>query len=195
MGYVALSELKSALGISGSTEDDFLNLAINAATTSIDDLCGRVFTPDTSATARIYRAQPYYTVVDDIHTTTDLVIKTDTSGDGTYDTTWASTDYQMEPLNNVAKGFPLRNIRAVGDYTFPVYGDGLASVEVTAKWGWASLPEPVEQACLMLASRLYNRKASPMGVIGVGDFGPVRISRSDPDFQTLILRYALPAVA
>ena len=195
MGYVALSELKSALGISGSTEDDFLNLAINAATTSIDDLCGRVFTTDTSATARIYRAQPYYTVVADIHTTTDLVIKTDTSGDGTYDTTWASTDYQMEPLNNVAKGFPLRNIRAVGDYTFPVYGDGLASVEVTAKWGWASLPEPVEQACLMLSSRLYNRKASPMGVIGVGDFGPVRISRSDPDIAAMLLRYALPAVA
>jgi len=101
----------------------------------------------------------------------------------------------MEPLNNVAKGFPLRNIRAVGDYTFPVYGDGLASVQVTAKWGWASLPEPVEQACLMLSSRLYNRKASPMGVIGVGDFGPVRISRSDPDIAAMLLRYALPAVA
>jgi len=57
------------------------------------------------------------------------------------------------------------------------------------------LPEPVEQACLMLSSRLYNRKASPMGVIGVGDFGPVRISRSDPDIAAMLLRYALPAVA
>ena len=113
MGYVALSELKSALGISGSTEDDFLNLAINSATTSIDDLCGRVFTTDTSATARIYRAQPYYTVVDDIHTTTDLVIKTDTSGDGTYDTTWASTDYQM----TCVEGFLLLTRRQRREYT------------------------------------------------------------------------------
>lgn len=195
MGYVTLSELKTALGISGSTEDDYLNLGIDAATSAIDDLCGRVFTQETSATARTYRAQPYYTVVDDIYTETGLVIKTDTSGDGTYDTTWASTDYQMEPLNNLQKGFPLRNIRAVGDYTFPVYGDGLASVQVTAKWGWASVPKPVKQACLMLSSRLYNRKASPMGVIGVGDFGPVRISRSDPDIAAMLIRYALPAVA
>ena len=193
--YVALSELKSALGITGSTDDDFLNLAIDSAEESIDDLCGRVFTAAGSASARTYRAQPYLVVTDDISTLTGLVVKTDTSGDGSFDTTWASTDYQVEPLNNLTKGRSVNNLRAVGSYTFPVYGDGLASVEVTAKWGWPAVPDSIKQATLMLASRLYSRKASPMGVIGVGDFGPVRVSRSDPDIAHLLMDYRRPGIA
>ncbi len=98
--YVALSELKSALGITGSTDDDFLNLAIDAAEQAIDDLCGRVFTAAGSTSARTYRAQPYLAVTDDISTLTGLVIKTDTSGDGSFDQTWTSSDYQVEPLND-----------------------------------------------------------------------------------------------
>ena len=193
--YVALSELKSALGITGSTDDDFLNLAIDSAEESIDDLCGRVFTAAGSASARTYRAQPYLAVTDDISTLTGLVVKTDTSGDGTFDTTWASTDIQAEPLNNLVKGRSVNNLRAVGSYTFPVYGDGLASVEVTADWGWPAVPDSIKQSALMLASRLYSRKASPMGVIGVGDFGPVRVSRSDPDIAHLLMDYRRAGVA
>jgi len=193
--YVALSELKSALGITSSTDDAFLNLAIGAAETAINDLCGRKFTADGSASARTYRAQPYICVTDDVSTLTGLVVKTDTNGDGTFDTTWSSSDYQVEPLNSLVKGRSVNNLRAVGSYTFPVYGDGLASVEVTAKWGWPAVPDPIEQATLMMASRLYGRKASPMGVIGVGDFGPVRISRSDPDVAHMLMDYRRAGIA
>jgi hypothetical protein len=193
--YVALSELKSALGITGSTDDDFLNLAINAAEEAIDDLCGRVFTAAGAASARTYRAQPYLAVTDDISTLTGLVVKTDTSGDGAFDTTWSSSDYQVEPLNSLAKGRAAFNLRAVGNYLFPVYGDGLVSVEITAKWGWPSVPNAVKQAALMYSSRLYGRKASVMGVIGVGDFGPVRISRSDPDIAHLLMDYRRPGIS
>ena len=193
--YVALSELKTALGISGSADDDFLNLAIDAAEKSINDLCGRKFTADASASARTYRAQPYLAVTDDISTLTGLIVKTDTSADGTFDTTWASTDYQVEPLNNITKGRSVNNLRAIGSYTFPVYGDGQVSVEVTAKWGWPAVPDPVKQSALMLSSRLYGRKASVMGIIGVGDFGPVRISRSDPDVAFLLMDYKRAGLA
>jgi len=193
--YVALSELKTALGISGSADDTYLNLAIDAAEKSINDLCGRKFTADSSATARTYRAQPYLAVTDDISTLTGLVVKTDTAADGTFDTTWASTDYQVEPLNNLTKGRSVNNLRAIGSYTYPVYGDGQVSVEVTAKWGWPAVPDPVKQATLMMSSRLYGRKASPMGVIGVGDFGPVRISRTDPDIAALLMDYKRAGLA
>lgn len=192
---MALSELKTALGISGSADDTFLNLAIDAAEKSINDLCGRKFTADSSATARTYRAQPYLAVTDDISTLTGLVVKTDTAADGTFDTTWASTDYQVEPLNNLTKGRSVNNLRAIGSYTYPVYGDGQVSVEVTAKWGWPAVPDPVKQATLMMSSRLYGRKASPMGVIGVGDFGPVRISRTDPDIAALLMDYKRAGLA
>jgi len=195
--YVALSELKSALGITVSTDDAFLNLAIDSAEQSINDLCGRKFSVDGSASARTYRAQPYLCVTDDISTLTGLVVKTDTSGDGTFDTTWASTDYQVEPLNNLLKTTPrsVNNLRAVGSYTFPVYGDGLASVEVTAKWGWPAVPDSIKQAALMVSAKLYSRKSSPLGIIGMGDFGPVRISRSDPDVGHLLMDYRRAGVA
>lgn len=195
--YVALSELKSALGITSSTDDAFLTLAIGAAETAINDLCGRKFTADSAASARTYRAQPYICVSDDISTLTGLVVKTDTNADGTFDQTWASTDIQVEPLNSLLKtpARSVNNLRAVGDYLFPVYGDGRASVEVTAKWGWPAVPDPIEQATLMMASRLYGRKASPMGVIGVGDFGPVRISRSDPDVAHMLMDYRRAGIA
>ena len=193
--YVTLTELKDALGITGTADDTYLNLAIDSAEQSINDLCGRKFTADGSATARTYRAQPYLAVTDDISTLTGLVVKTDTAADGTFDTTWASTDYQVEPLNNLTKGRSINNLRAIGSYTFPVYGDGQVSVEVTAKWGWPSVPDPVKQATLMLSARLYGRKASPMGVIGVGDFGPVRISRSDPDIAYLLMDYKRAGLA
>ncbi len=134
-------------------------------------------------------------MTDDISTLTGLILKTDTSGDGTFDTTWASSDVQSEPLNNLAKGRAVFNLRAVGDYLFPVYGDGLASLEVTANWGWPAVPDAVKQSTLMYSARLYSRKASPLGVIGVGDFGPVRISRSDPDIAHLLMDYRRPGIA
>ena len=193
--YVALSTLKDALGITGSGDDTFLNLSIDSTEELIDDLCGRSFTQDSGVSAKTFRAQPYYAVTDDISTLTGLVVKTDTSGDGTFDTTWSSSDIQTEPLNNLVKGRSVNNLRAVGDYLFPVYGDGLASVEVTANWGWPAVPDPIEQATLMMASRLYGRKASPMGVIGVGDFGPVRISRSDPDVAHMLMDYRRAGIA
>ena len=34
-----------------------------------------------------------------------------------------------------------------------------------------------------------------MGVIGVGDFGPVRISRTDPDIAALLMDYKRAGVA
>jgi len=193
--YVALSTLKDALGITGSGDDTFLNLAIDSTEELIDDLCGRSFTQDGSTSAKTFRAQPYYAVTDDISTLTGLVVKTDTSGDGTFDTTWASTDFQVEPLNNIADSRPVWNLRAVGSYTFPVYGDGLASLEVTARWGWPAVPSAIKQVALMLSARYYSRKASPLGVIGVGDFGPVRISRYDQDVTQMLSDYRLPAVA
>ena len=193
--YVALSTLKDALGITGSGDDTFLNLSVDSPEELIDDLGGRSFTQDSGVSAKTFRAQPYYAVTDDISTLTGLLVKTDTSGDGTFDTTWASTDYQLEPLNNVAASRPVWNLRAVGSYTFPVYGDGLVSLEVTARWGWPAVPSAIKQVALMLASRYYSRKASPLGVIGVGDFGPVRISRYDQDVTQMLSDYRLPAVA
>ena len=44
-------------------------------------------------------------------------------------------------------------------------------------------PAPVTDDALLQASRLVKRRASPEGVAGMGDFGPVRVSVMDPDIE------------
>jgi hypothetical protein len=84
-------------------------------------------------------------------------------------------------------------LRAVGDYLFPTvnanYGEQ-ALVQVTARYGWASVPSPVKQACIIQASRLFKRLDSPLGVAGFGDLGAIRVSRFlDPDMAQLVEPY------
>jgi hypothetical protein len=44
----------------------------------------------------------------------------------------------------------------------------------------------VQQATLLLASRLYKRRLSPEGVAGWEDMGAVRIIARDPDIERLL---------
>lgn len=46
-------------------------------------------------------------------------------------------------------------------------------------------PVEVEQAVLMLASRLWARRATPNG-IALGDFGTVRVGNFDADVEVLL---------
>jgi hypothetical protein len=105
------------------------------------------------------------------------------------------TDYQLEPLNGNLDGltWSYDKIRAVGDYLFPNVNANYGSqalVQVTAIFGWPSVPEPVTQATIIQASRLFKRYDSPLGVAGFGDMGAIRVSRAlDPDVGQLVEPY------
>ena len=49
-------------------------------------------------------------------------------------------------------------------------------------------PVAVEQAVLMLASRLWDRRKTPNG-ISMGDFGVVRVGSYDADIEALLAPY------
>jgi hypothetical protein len=51
------------------------------------------------------------------------------------------------------------------------------------------LEAEVQQAILLLASRLYKRRQSPEGVAGWEEMGAVRIIARDPDVERLIEQY------
>ena len=115
-------------------------------------------------------------------------LKTDEAGDGTFETTWAASDYELGPIDRDT-GRPYTRIDAVASKVFPTYyGTGRrARVEITGVWGWAAIPVEVKQACLIKATRLLTRMQSPNGIAGLDQFGPVRISRSDdPDVVMLL---------
>lgn len=190
MAYTTLAVLKDYLGIPSatSTEDTPLTAAIDAAQDLVDGFTNTTF--ETVTEARVYRADdPGVLLVDQFHTLTGLVVKTDSSNDGTYDTTLTSpTNFLVQPFNEP----PFTSLLNVsGDW--PRYNSGRPAVQVTAAYGDqnnASVPYAVQQAALILAARLYQRQASPLGIMtGFADYGIARISKVDPDVTALLQQY------
>lgn len=193
-GYCTLAQIKASLRITDSVDDDLLEMAVEAASREIDAACERVFFNQT--TTRKFTPTDAYTVEFD-----DLVnlssFKTSSAANETFDITWKATDYQLEPLNQVAGGLtatPWTRARAVGDYLFTVARDD-ATVQITGTWGYYAAPTPIKQATVILASRIFKRNDSPLGVAGFGDLGVMRVGRLDPDVEALIAPYKKPRMA
>ena len=194
-GYCTLGELKAVLRIMDTVDDELLESRISEASRVIDQHCDRRFYADDTATARVYVANASDVVfVDDISTTTGLVVKTDSAGDGTYLTTLTASQFQNEPLNATSKGLPITSIRGTATGVFPTTA-APAGVQVTAKWGWPSVPEPVKSACILLAGRLVKRGDSLLGVAGFGDLGAITVRAIDPDVERMLRPYRIAVVA
>jgi hypothetical protein len=193
MAYTTLALVKASLGIptGTTTEDTAITAAISAADATIDQYCGRTF--ETSATTRVYIPRSSQKLdIDDLASST-VTIKTDEDQDGTYETTLvAGTDYVL-----VGNAAPYRVVTNV-NRGWPLSLYGRPTVEVTGTFGYAAaVPDNVKQAALLLAARLYQRKASPLGFQAgaISELGPVRISRSDPDVGALLHGLRLLPVA
>lgn len=180
--YASLDELKAYLSIPDVNEDDQLTDALESASRGVEQFTGRQFNDAGAASARVYYPEHGCRVeVDDFHTTTGLVVETDTGDDGTYETEWASTDYQLQPLNGIVDGvtgWPYREVVAVEGRRFPTCSKR-APVQVTARWGWAEVPAPVKQATLIVAAETFKLSEAPFGVAGFDGFGAVRV-RDNP---------------
>ena len=193
-GYATLTQVKAALRISDSTDDTLLEGVIESASRLIDGFAMRNFY-QSGTVARLFTAvEDLYVQTDDIAGTA-IVLETSSLADGTFDTTWQTSDYQLEPLNGNLDGIPWAydRIRAIGDYTFPSLNAGFGSealVRVTGVFGWPSVPKAIETATIIQSMRLFKRYDAPLGVAGFGDFGVVRVSRFlDPDVEQLVMPY------
>jgi hypothetical protein len=194
-GYCDLAQFKVRASLpAGGAHDDDVDRAIEAASRAIDEWCCRRFYADSTVSARYYTAGPeetYVLAVDDISTTTGLIVRTDDDWNGTYENTWTLNSrtgpwgFMVEPTNWSALSKPITRLRAVAD-VWPTVEQG---VEVTAKWGWASIPVAITEACLMLAVRYWKRKDTPFGVMGTSETGFVTLPKVDPDVQALLNPY------
>jgi hypothetical protein len=190
-GYCTLAEVKASLRISDSVDDTLLELAVESASRSVDEFTSRVFYSVGTAT-KYFAADTYdYTRIDDLITLTELA--TDESADSTFATTWTSTDYQLEPLNNAypVDGVvsPVTAIRTKNTKYFPIL-NGQALVKVVGTWGYTSVPTAIKQATIIQAARFFKRNDSPLGVLSAPDLGYIRVgSRLDPDVEMMISGY------
>ncbi|WP_157251041.1 head-tail connector protein [Nonomuraea typhae] len=192
--YATLADLKEYLAITDNARDNVLFNAIAAASRAIDKKTGRRFWLDGSVVQRTFN--PYGRVVrdergelllvDDIGSASGLVIETGSGG------SWSAvTGYETTPDNALLDGRPVTGLLlATG-----TWGTRTSRVRVTARWGWPAVPDEIEQATLLQASRLYKRKDTPEGVAGSADWGLMRVPHLDPDVRALIEPFMLPGFA
>lgn len=173
MAYVSSTDLDAWIGqgTSGQTGTD----VCTRASAAVDAYCGRRFTADTNATARVFYALDCERVqIDDALEIT--TVKTDETGLGTYGTTWTTSDYFTLPLNGVgpngASGWPTTGLVARQTRWFTP-GEW-PSVQVTAKWGWTAVPDDIKQATLLLAAELYASRNAPLGITAT-DVGGIQV--------------------
>lgn len=186
--YATEAQFREHMGDTTKLAADLCVRALNASSRAIDEFCGRRFWHDAAPVVRRYRPRDEeWVIVDDISTTTGLVIQTGT--DGTFGTTLTTVDYELGPLNAAADGKPWWSISSP-TAAFPV-SKTRATLQVTAAGGWPTIhPDAVEEACLLKSAKLFGRKDSRDGVRGFNEFGPVRISRfEDPDVVDLLEAY------
>lgn len=191
-GYATLAEARTVLGITdvGDTTDDAeIEDCVETASRDVDNYCGkgRKFWQDATVVARTYYpTNSHCLYVDDISTTTGLVVKVDSADDGTFGTTLTiNTDFMVHPVNAAAE-FPVR------PWTRIVLLDGALSgwqrlssgrpyVQVTARFGWSAVPEAVKRATLLQAKTLYKADDTTFGTFQVGiDGQPRNVPRMDP---------------
>src|SRR5215471_5715920 len=192
--YCSVEELKSRLGITDTADDLELQLAVEAASRSVDEVTRRYFWRGT-ATRTYIPESIYYQSTDDLVSVTALAV--DRDGDGVYEETWTQgTDYQLQVapgrFNPAAKGesWPYTGFNIVGPKFIPVTWpwSHLDRIQVVGVFGWPAVPLAVKQAALITAADLYRLKDAPFGVAGFGEFGAVRI-QANPRVMSLLQRY------
>ncbi|MBO0813558.1 MAG: phage head-tail connector protein [Actinobacteria bacterium] len=193
--YITADELKARLAITGTSDDDQVQQAVQGASRAIDGYCERYFWQ--AADTRTYIPRDLYlTRTDDLVSVTTLA--TDPGGTaatgGTFPVTWPAGSFQLLPVNPGRTGEqrPYTAIRAVGGLTFPWVTPVLLArmdrVQVTGVFGWPAVPQAVSTAAQILAADLFKLKDAPFGVAGFGEFGVVRID-ANPQVSALLGPY------
>lgn len=192
--YITSTQLKAYLRISDALDDAQIALAVTAASRAVDNATNRQFGLVAAPEARYYTAEydkderRYIIEIDDLMVVTGASVVADVAGEGNYDV--SITSYDLRPANAVSKGKPYTQlwVRTAGVIQPIGLTDG---VEVTAQWGWTAVPDTVEQATLLQASRFFSRREAPFGIAGSPDSGSEMrlLARVDPDVQLMLQSY------
>jgi hypothetical protein len=194
--YCTPESLKNRFGITDTTDDYEIHAACWASSRSLENYCKRVFWTTSIAEARVFETpDPYHLELPEFCDVLSVItLKTDEDGDGIFETTWASTDFELGPRSAPyqPEPRPYTEILAVGTKRFPHparQGMRAGLVQVLGPWGWSTTPYGIRQAALILAAETFKLKDAPLGIAGFGEFGAVRV-RDNP----MTRRFATPYI-
>ena len=193
--YLTVAEFKGRLDSVSTTWNDTESTALErileSVSRNIDRFCGRHFYKTATATSRYFTAEDgAYLCVDDLVSIDTSGLTTDEDGDRTYETTWATTDYDLWPFNAAAMNEPYTELRVApqGANSFPTVAKG---VKVTGCWGWPAVPAEVTEATFLEAARQWQHAHSPSGVIASTELGSWIVEPGLHPKTVAILRHLL----
>jgi len=218
--YATVEELREEMNMTSVGDDLTLARLLDTAAINIDNACNRPdgFIADLSASARVYAGsgKPYQWI-DECVSITTVATKASATDDDYTD--WETTDwiaFRGDPRHPDFNNTPYTAIMVdptgtevrftSGAYTtkagFRPTTDiwrGVPTVEVTAKWGYATtVPHDIRTACLMQAAIWYKELQGAMtGTVGSPEMGELLYRNSlHPDIRRILVdgRYMRPAL-
>jgi hypothetical protein len=172
--YATAATYRALISKSDTGEDAEILTDLTAVSRYIERRVGRFFTTDAANVARVYRAtdlsnEPKSLFVDDLVSISHIKVDTDDDGSFADEDAWASTDYELYPLN-AADGpepAPYTRIFIPSWSTKELWGQH--RVEISGKFGWPAVPAAIERATVHLTGilRLETPRATRQVNIGV----------------------------
>jgi len=207
--YATVTQLKTRLGITDTTDDTVLGMILDGVSRQIDKHCKRHFYTVTETRyfdgkSGMQRGVDKYTEevteyysklwVDDLLVVTSIAM--DSDGDGVWEDALVSTDYILWPWNTWPKLRIDLDLRQ-GDYYYWVRGQ--QAIKIVGTWGYGdgetstptTYPAPVIEACLLRAAWVWKRKDAIFGVAGTSALGTISMSLPplDNDVKLLLEPY------
>lgn len=182
--YATAAEYRAVVGRTDTGQDTQIDTDLTAVSRLLDRRLGRFFGKDQADVARIYApAEPSaYLWIDDL-STAPTSLKLDGDNDGAFETTLASSDYEMLPLN-AALDPEARPYTRIGMTPWGNYGSFTAGVrvQVTGKFGWPTVPSLIKAATIQLCA-IY-RLETPRATRRIPELGEA--IEASPDAQNII---------
>jgi hypothetical protein len=203
--YATVAEFKAFVGVDDDRDDAAILAALKAASRQIDGWTGDFF-GQTAEEARYFPVRyvrPWGTYglveLDSLVSVAEVAFD---DGTGTWPDAWDAADYVLLPYGANARSLPYREVRPTSaSLNFPYWVSVYApashypAARVTGVWGWPAVPDPIKQAAIVQANRLWKRDKAPFGTTGSPQVGEVRVlTKCDPDVLALIANYARLAV-
>lgn len=169
--YATAVEYRSRVGKTDSGDDTtVIDPLLKAVSRLLDRECGRHFTKDAAAVARLFDGNGCAKLyVDDIASTTGLVVKVDLNEDFDYadadETLVRDTHYWVGPANAAleAEARPWQWLELVpNNSVLSIWPAQKRALEVTAIFGWPAVPGAVKEATIMVAREIRDLELSGM---------------------------------
>jgi hypothetical protein len=180
-GYAQVTDLDEHLGDTKQRDSGPKERAIEAASRMIDTFCKRRFWLDDAPSSRRVRGGSLERLY--LPDFTDLTGIAPETAFNTPGTAYDSTQYVVGPAEAPVMGEPYQWVEGACSWWWS------GNLWFTGTWGWPSVPSAVAQACVMKAARIYKRRESVTGVVGLDEFGPIRVGRDDADVVDLLSPY------